>query len=162
MLKYGNATKTDERRSVAGTTHNYALRMAAKKSLAHPPVIFDGKQAAAIAYGFADVVLRTACVIYACAIMPDHVHLVVARHTYDIQQLANLLKGGATASLRKYKVDPFASVVGKKPSPWAHKYWKVWLDSPEDIVRSIDYVNENPTKDGLKQQNWKFVTPYVQ
>jgi REP element-mobilizing transposase RayT len=169
LLRFGNATKTNETRSVANRPHNPALRAAAKKELMYPPVIFNGKQAATIAYGFADVVLRTACVIYACAIMPDHVHLVIGRHRYDIQQVANLLKGGATTSLRKYKLDPFAPFfsggpqgrIGKLPSPWAHNFWKVWLDSPEDVQRSIEYTNDNPLKDGLKKQNWKFVNPYV-
>jgi REP element-mobilizing transposase RayT len=174
LLKYGPATKTNERRSVAGRAHDSALRAAAKRDLMYPPVIFSGKQAAAISYGFADVVLRTACLIYACAILPDHVHLVIGRHRYDIQQLANLLKGGATTSLRKHNLDPFTPFSGGPkghaldrrtdralPSPWAHRFWKVWLDSATDIHRSIDYVNNNPIKQGLKKQNWNFVTPYA-
>jgi hypothetical protein len=107
LLKYGNATKIDDTRSVAGRPHNAALRAAAKRELMYPPVIFNGKQAAAIAYGFGDVVRRTGCSIHACAIMPDHAHLVIGRHHYPIQQVANLLKGGATTSLRKYGLDPF-------------------------------------------------------
>jgi REP element-mobilizing transposase RayT len=47
-----------------------------------------------------------------------------------------------------------------RPSPWAHKFWKVWLDSEADVRRSIDYVNKNPLKEGLKLQNWKFVRPH--
>jgi hypothetical protein len=50
---------------------------------------------------------------------------------------------------------------GVVPSPWAHKYWKVWLDSHEDVERSILYTNENPTKAGLALQTWKFLTPYT-
>ena len=167
LLKYGDATKTEERRSVAAQSHNSALRAAAKRDLMYPPVIFTGKQAAAISYGFADVVLRTACVIYACAIMPDHVHLVIGRHRYSIQQVANFLKGGATTSLRKYHLDPMSPFSGgpkgreRLPSPWAHKFWKVWLDSEDDMHRSIDYVNKNPLKEGLRLQNWKFIASYA-
>jgi len=76
LLKYGNATKIEERHSVARRPHNSALRAAAKRELMYPPVIFNGKQALAIACGFGDVVLRSGCVIYACAVMPDHAHLV--------------------------------------------------------------------------------------
>jgi REP element-mobilizing transposase RayT len=106
-------------------------------------------------------------VIYACAILPDHAHLVVGRHHYPIQQLANLLKGGATASLRKYNLDPFAPFSGgpkgrvDRPSPWAQRFWKVWLDSHDDVERSIEYVDDNPTKLGLKRQRWKFLVPYL-
>ncbi len=167
LLKFGEATKTDERRSVASRPHDSALRAAAKKELMYPPVLFTGHQALAIAEGFANVVLRTACVIYACAIMPDHVHLVIGRHRYDIQQVANLLKGGATTSLRKHGLDPFSSFSGgpqgrvRLPSPWAHKFWKVWLDSHDDVHRSIEYTDDNPIKAGFKKQNWKFVKPYA-
>jgi REP element-mobilizing transposase RayT len=154
LLKYGDATKTNETRSVASNPHNSALRAAAKKDLMYPPVIFTRHQAAAISYGFADVIARTMCVIYACAIMPDHVHLVIGRHRYDIQQLVNLLKGGATTRLRKHGLDPFAGLAQARsvPSPWAHNCWKVWLDSHEDVERSIMYTNDNPTKAGLPVQ----------
>jgi REP element-mobilizing transposase RayT len=163
LLKYGPATKTDERRSVAGRAHDSALRAAAKKDLMYEPVIFTGQQALAIANGFGDVVRRTCCIILACAIMPDHVHLVIARHHYEIQKLANLLKGGATTRLRREGIDPFSGCLQgrSKPSPWAHKFWKVWLDSPEDVVRAIEYTNDNPTKAGLKPQSWRFVRPYT-
>ena len=163
LLKYGDATKIDSTRSVAAAPHNSALRAAAKKDLMYPPVIFSGRQAAAISYGFADVIARTMCVIYACAIMPDHVHLVIGRHRYDIQKLVNLLKGGATTSLRRHGLDPFAGLqIGRSvASPWAHNCWKVWLDSHEDVERSIVYANGNPTKAGLPPQTWKFLTPYT-
>ncbi len=167
LLRFGDATKTEERNSLARAPHNSALRAAAKRALLYPPVIFDGLQARAIARGFAQVVQRTGCAIYACAIMPDHVHLVIGRHHYPIQQLANLLKGGATRRLRTENLDPFLPFLaaGPKgrahPSPWAHRYWKVWLDSADDIIRSIAYTNHNPTHAGLNPQTWSFVTPHV-
>jgi REP element-mobilizing transposase RayT len=167
LFRFGSATTTDERKSLAVRPHNSSLRAAAKRELMYPPVIFSGKQALAIANGFGEVVRRTMCVIYACAIMPDHVHLVIGRHSYNIQQVANLLKGGATNRLRNNHLDPFqdffsGSPLGRvRPSPWAHKLWKVWLDSPEDIHRSVDYTNDNPENAGLSRQNWKFVQPYA-
>ena len=129
-------------------------------------MIFNGYQALAIAYGFADVVRRTGCRIFACAIMPDHAHLVIERHRYSIQQVANLLKGGATRSLREHGLDPLGSFSGGPedraglPSPWARKFWKVWLDSEGDVERSIDYVSENPVEQGMKAQRWRFMVPY--
>src|SRR5665213_667424 len=169
LLKYGPATKISERHSVARRPHDRALRASAKRALTYPPVIFNGRQGAAITYGFADVGRRTGCVIHACAIMPDHTHLVIARHRYPIQQVANLLKGGATTMMRKHNLDPFKNFSGapqgratqRAPSPWSHRFWKVWLDSDADIQRSINYVNENPIKHGLrKRQSWNFITPY--
>ena len=167
LLRFGGATKVTDRHSLARRPHDSALRAAAKRALMYPPVIFDGLQARAIARGFAHVVQRTNCVIHACAIMPDHVHLVIGRHRYPIQQVTNLLNGGATRRLRFEGLDPFLPFLaaGPKgrahPSPWARKYWKVWLDSPEDVFRSIEYANDNPDKAGLQRQHWSFITPYV-
>jgi len=167
LLRFGDATKVEDRHSLARRPHNAALRAAAKKELMYPPVIFNGLQARAIANGFADVVRRTGCTVHACAIMPDHTHLVIGRHRYDIQKVVNLLKGGATTRLRKEGLDRFAPFLaaGPKgrglPSPWARKFWKVWLDHPDDVTRSIAYTDDNPIRAGLKPQRWKFVTPHV-
>lgn len=37
----------------------------------------------------------------------------------------------------------------------------MFLDSDEDVLRSIRYVEQNPEKEGLATQRWEFVTPYV-
>ena len=163
LLQFGRATKTNARASVAHHTSDFSVRAAARNMLQYPAVTFDGRQAFAIANGFGDVVHRTCCAIFACAVMPDHVHLVVGRHSYDIQQLANLLKGGATARLRKEGLDPLGAFVkpnGRTPSPWSEGLWKVWLDSAEDVQRSIAYTNGNPVRAGLKPQRWRFVQEY--
>jgi REP element-mobilizing transposase RayT len=47
----------------------------------------NGVQARAVGRGFARAVERTGCAIHACAIMPAHVHLVIGRHRYDVEQL---------------------------------------------------------------------------
>jgi len=163
LLRFGAATKTDARRSVAKKPFDWEARDAARRALMYPPVMFNGMQALAIANGFLAAVRRMQCVLYACAIMPDHVHLVIGRHHYPIQQVANLLKGAATNSLRKNGLDPFSGVPKGRvlPSPWAHGLWKVWLDSHEDVRRTIEYVENNPVKEGLKRQRWELmVTEY--
>ena len=162
LLKFGNAMKVEDRHSLARTPHNAARRAAAKKDLANPPVMFNGLQALSIAQGFLNVMYQTGCAIYALAIMPDHAHLVVGRHHYDIQHLANLLKGGATKQLTRDNRHPFSGgPTGRAaPSPWSRNSWKVWLDSVDDIERSIEYTNTNPTNAGFKRQHWRFLTPY--
>jgi len=39
-------------------------------------------------------------VVYACAILEDHSHLVIGRHRYDVVQVVNLLKGAASRQLQ--------------------------------------------------------------
>ncbi len=163
LLRFGDATKTDSRRSVAGRSCDWTRRAAAQATLMYPAVSFTGLQALAIAVGFADGVKRSAYCILACAILPEHTHLVIGRHSYAIEQVTNRLKGAATRELSDRHQHPLAGHLtkdGKTPSPWAEGLWKVYLNSIEDIQRSIDYVETNPEKEGKRRQAWPFVMPH--
>ena len=46
---------------------------------------------------------------------------------------------------------------GTLPTPWAAKCWKVFLDNDADVIRAIQYVEDNPTKEGKNPQRWRFV-----
>ena len=126
-------------------------------------ISFTGQQALAIAEGFGKWAATSGAKILACAILPEHVHLVVARHRFPIEQVANLLKGRATKSLSKAGLHPFQSQPypnGILPSPWGHKFWKVFLTTDEDIWRAIRYVENNPLKEGKRRQQWPFVVSF--
>jgi hypothetical protein len=43
---------------------------------------------------------------------------------------------------------------------WGGPGWKVFLDHPDEIRRTIKYINDNPVKAHLPIQSWPFVTPY--
>jgi REP element-mobilizing transposase RayT len=164
IFRFGGPTKVDTRRSVARRPHDAELRRAAKRALKYPPVLFTGEQARAIAWGFADAIAEAGYVIYACAIMPDHVHLVVARHARKIETVTAHLKAKATMRLTAESLHPLAAHPQKNgsfPSPWAARGWSVYLDSVEDILRAIPYVENNPTREGLPRQKWSLVTPYA-
>ena len=59
FLAGGKATKTEETRSVAGRSHDWQRRLAAKEVLARPAVKFNGRQARAIGNGFAEYVAKS-------------------------------------------------------------------------------------------------------
>jgi REP element-mobilizing transposase RayT len=163
LRRFGAATKVDTRRSVAGRPHDAARRRAAKGALPYPAVSFTGVQARAVGRGFAKFLERSGVIIWACSILPEHVHLVVARHTYPVEQIANLLKGEATRQLLAEDLHPLAAwkrAGGRVPGCWARGEWKVFLDSEAAILRAIRYVEQNPVKDGKPLQSWPFVTPY--
>jgi len=160
----GPATRTRQCRSLARDPHDVAKRLEAKRHLARPPVEFSGTQARAIARGFASYVERSGVVIHACSILPKHVHLVVARHDYSIEQIARLLKGAATTELLREGLHPFAQTPygdGSIPTPWSRKQWSVFLGDDQDILRAIRYVENNPIKDRKRAQHWSFLTPFV-
>jgi hypothetical protein len=77
LLKFGPATHTHSPRSVAQDPHNQQLRLAAKEALRYPPVSFTGRQALAVAHGFVQAITRSGFVVYACSILPEHVHVVI-------------------------------------------------------------------------------------
>src|SRR3954447_21179718 len=76
LFRYGNATKTNEQRSVASRRHDVALRLATKQALRRPAVGLSGVQAQAVGRGFAAYAKRSGLFVWACATLPDHVHLV--------------------------------------------------------------------------------------
>jgi REP element-mobilizing transposase RayT len=162
LQKFGPATRTRERRSLARDPHDWKLRLEAKKHLARNPVEFSGVQARAVARGFANYVARSGCIIHACAIMPCHAHLVIPRHRYSIEKIATLLKGAATRQLLAEGLHPFANQPyrdGSIPTPWARKSWSCFLDCEEDVGRAIDYTEGNPSKERKRLQRWSFTTP---
>jgi REP element-mobilizing transposase RayT len=163
LFRFGAATKTTETVSVAGRPHDRIMRFQAKKALKHPPVEFSGIQARAVGYGFAEYVEKAGLAVWACAILPDHVHLVLARHHLKVESLVIQLKGDATERLIDERIHPFADRKdkrGRTPKCFARGEWKVFLNSAEDIVRAIRYVENNPLKEGKPPQRWKFVKPF--
>jgi REP element-mobilizing transposase RayT len=155
LFAYGKATKVDTRRSVANVEHDRDLRRNAKQSLAYAPVRFTGVQARAVGRGFGSYVERGGIKIRACSILPQHAHFVIARHKFDVEQVVNQLKGYATRQLDAESLHP------KCPSCWGRGLWKVFLNSPEAVARSMKYVEQNPLKEGLPIQHWPFVRPSI-
>ena len=166
LRKFGPATGLEDRsRSVAREQHDVQTRLAAKKALLRPAVLFTGRQALSVGRGFHDYIRKAGITVWACAIMPDHVHLVVARHRLLIESIVEQLKGAATNRLIDAGLHPFAGMTDSEtrhPTCWARGEWKVFLNSEAEILREIGYVERNPEKRGLPRQNWPFMMPYPQ
>jgi REP element-mobilizing transposase RayT len=163
LRKFGPATKLETRQSVAGIPHDRAKRKAAKREMVLPEVILDGKQAQSIGRGFAEQTAKSGYRIHACTIMPAHVHMVIARHIYAVEQVVRLLRQAGTRRLLADGRHPFADLrgkVGRLPSVWAQDQWKVFLFDAEQIRNRIEYVEQNPIKEGKPAQGWKFVCPF--
>ena len=163
LLRFGPATKTDCRQSVASRPHDRQLRLEAKKSLKYPDVYFTGVQARQIGMSFHAWTQQRGATIWACSIMPEHVHLVIARHRYKIEQVATLLKGASTRALTAAGLHPLARFAGANEQPpkmWARGEWKVFLDDTADLRRAIRYVEQNPAKEGKPEQHWQCVTEF--
>jgi REP element-mobilizing transposase RayT len=161
LFRHGRATKTDARHSLADVPHDHSKRSAAKEDLRYPAVYFTDDQIEAVGLGFGNYVAKSQLSVWACAVMPDHVHLVVGRHRLTVEKFVIQLKGAATEQLKVRALHPLASFAdesGTVPKCFARGEWKVFLDE-DDIERTVEYVEQNPVKDGRPRQRWSFVKP---
>ena len=91
---------------------------------------------------------------YACAVMPDHVHLVLRKHRDKAEEMIEFLQDASRARLRD-------AGHGSPDHPvWTQGGWAGFLDRPEAVRVRIRYIEQNPTKAGLPEQRWPFVKDY--
>ena len=163
LFRFGRATRVHTRRSLARRPHDRDARVRAKDAMKYPPVRFTGRQARAIGRGFGEYVGRSGLVVWACAILPEHAHVVFARHRLDADQVQIQLKASATRRVNREGIHPLAPYAppGRRlPTPWTRGKWAVFLNTPLAVRRAILYVEANPLREGLPRQRWSFVTPY--
>jgi REP element-mobilizing transposase RayT len=126
----------------------------AKELLKFPLLTFAPEEVAAIATAFAEVISSMRYTCYACAIMPDHVHLLVRKHKHLAEEMIQNFQDASRIAVRQAGLRHFDHPV------WGGPGWKVFLDSVPDIERTDRYVVLNPEKAKLRPQRWNFVTPY--
>ena len=120
---------------------------AATPHISRPLFFIDDSSRPIIAAGFRTVVQRLGIRIPACAIMNDHVHVLVLRSKFKIEYLVNQLKGAATRALKL------------KQTPWTRGCWKVFITDSEALLAAVKYIRANPISAGLPRQSWDFITP---
>ncbi len=138
-IKYG--------RQIPQPPRNFVSRFhtEAVKKLARSPIYLDLEKILLVAAGFSAVVVRLDLRVLACAIMSNHVHVVIRRGKHRIEYLVNQLKGAATQKL------------GLVHTPWTRKGWKVFLNDDEAVDTCCRYVEANPASAGLRPQVWPFL-----
>ncbi|MBL7221588.1 MAG: transposase [Phycisphaerae bacterium] len=122
--------------------------------LEFPLVEFSSTETRAVADGLAEAVNRYRYTCYACAIMPDHVHLLIRKHRDKAEQMIENVQESVRLRLRSLGLRSSDHPV------WGGPGWKVFLDHPDDIRRTIRYVRDNPIKLRRPAQQWAFVTEY--
>jgi REP element-mobilizing transposase RayT len=126
----------------------------AKQLLKHELLTFDPEDISTIADSFADTFRRRRYNCYACAVILDHVHLLIRRH----REMPETMIAAFQETSRSAMI-----AQGKRPADhpvWGGPGWAVYLDSQQDIERTIGYIEQNPVKMGRLLQKWSFVTPY--
>jgi len=130
------------------------FRDRARNVLKYSLLDFKLPDISAIADGLAEAICRQSYTCYACAIMPDHVHALIRKHKHQAEDMLENLQGSSALWLRT------AGLRSCDHPVWGGPGWKVFLDTPTDICRTIRYIEENPVKWRLPGQQWPFVKPY--
>jgi REP element-mobilizing transposase RayT len=130
------------------------FRKAAALVLKHEILRFAPEEVTAIAEAFAKVVNDNNYTCYACAIMSDHIHLLIRKHRHKAEQMIENFQFESLNRVAYCGMRPIAHPV------WGGPGWKVYLDSVGDMRRTVRYIEQNPERIGLPRQSWEFVTPY--
>ena len=126
----------------------------ARDRLAFPVQEFGEAEMACIAAAFARTLEAYRYTCWACAIMPDHVHLIIRKHKHTAEAMMANLQRESHLALRD------ASCFDLHHPVWGGPGWSVFLDHPDDVWRTITYVQKNPREIGLDKQTYPFVNPY--
>jgi REP element-mobilizing transposase RayT len=126
----------------------------ARRMLRHELLTFTPNDFELIAQAFAGVVAEKKYTCYACAIMPDHVHMLIRKHRYKAEQMIEDMQIASRQALIRARRRPPLHPV------WGGPGWNVFLETRKDFERTVGYIERNPPKAGLPAQMWAFVKPY--
>ncbi len=127
----------------------------AREVLKHPVLTFDDDEISLVGNGLGEVIAEKGYTCYACAVMPDHVHLLIRRH-----------RDKAEAMIAHFQdVTPSAMIVAEKRKPthpvWTKgPGWKKFINSRRQFENEVKYIRQNPIKIGRPEQMWDFVQQY--
>lgn len=126
----------------------------AEPLLEFPRFWIDEAKRQAISEAISQVVSGHGYTVWACAILSNHVHMVIRRHRNDAVAMWNAIAESLRSALRNFVV------VGFEHPALAARPYKVFLHTPEEVRGRVEYVEGNPTKEGLPPQHFDFVESY--
>jgi REP element-mobilizing transposase RayT len=126
----------------------------ARAALKHELRTFDAHTRTILACGFARVIEQRRYTCYGCAILPDHVHILIRKHRDKAEAMIANLQQTSRDHLLEQNIYPSDHPV------WGGPGWKVFLDTADDIERTIRYIEKNPIPYKLPVQHYDFVEVY--
>jgi len=124
-------------------------------ALKFPVLTFDQKEIALLGKILGQEIATHGYTCYACAIMPDHLHMLIRRHRDHAEEVIDYFQSASRqAIIDAGKRDPMHPVWTDGPG------WKVFLNTRRDFEREIEYIRQNPLKIGWPEQRWEFVKKY--
>lgn len=130
------------------------FREQAHAVLKHELLPFQCEDIEILAGGFADVVRQHTYTCYACAIMPDHVHMLIRKHRDKGEAMIEKFQEATRTALRQASRRPADHPV------WGGPGWNVFQRMPRQVAITVAYIRNNPVKMGRPLQEWPFVVEY--
>ncbi len=132
-----------------------AFYEAARQVLKFPIGSLNENARSVVADTIAKVIEEQKLTCWACAIMPDHVHILIRKHRLTFEEMMENLKNESATALRA------AGLFSDDHPVWTgHGGWSVFLDHPDDVRRTIGYIERNPDSYQLPRQVYPFVKAY--
>lgn len=122
--------------------------------LDRPRLLLTDDDIAFVATVFGRIIRQRNYTCHACAIMPDHLHLLMRRHRDKAEQMLFFLQEDTKQALLAADRRPPDHPV------WGGPGWKVFKDRPEEMADCAHYIHDNPLKAGRPAQHWDFVVEY--
>jgi REP element-mobilizing transposase RayT len=126
----------------------------AKPRIQHERIWFKEAHRQVIAQAFGEVTAERGYTVWACAILSNHAHMVVRTHRDRAEMIWSKFAERAVEALHRQNLVPHDHPI------WSHRPYKVFLRSNNDVIGRINYVDENPIKEGLPPQAWPFVRAF--
>ncbi|HEY5314072.1 MAG TPA: transposase [Pirellulales bacterium] len=126
----------------------------AKKELKFPPTVFTGRQALEVAHAVRELVNEEDLVVLACAVMPEHVHLLIKRHALGPERIVASCRARASRRLHDAGLWPAGRPI------WSKGKWAVPLETADEVRQRMRYIEQNPVVAGLRPQKWSFVSAF--
>jgi len=130
------------------------FRRLAAEQLKHDLRMFGDCEIAVVGAAFGRAIAEHSYTCYACAVMPDHAHLVIRKHRDQAEDMIANLQVASRDALVNAEVFP------KSHPVWGGPGWWPFLNTADDIRRVVRYVEENPIKARRPVQTWEFVKAY--
>jgi REP element-mobilizing transposase RayT len=126
----------------------------AEPLLNFPRFWIDDAKRQAVGNAISEVVADRKYTVWACAILSNHVHMVIRRHRDDALAMWRAVADASCRTLREF------SDVGCNHPVWSTRPYKVFFRTPDEVCGRIAYVISNPEKEGLSAQRYDFVQSY--
>ena len=115
---------------------------------------FDVAERQAIGEALGEVIRRERLTCYACAVLTDHVHVLIRKHRLKGEEMSRAFKDAARERLRR------AGCVSEDHPVFSADACDMYKSDPQAVRNCIQYIYDNFRKHHLPPVEYKYVVGY--